>query len=214
MATLLHKALCERISAVSRTSPEPHSIHERALADIRYIRSAVESAGEFTAVPGLGGIAMGVTGLLASAVAATEIAVPTRWMTVWITAAVVATTVGVISMIRKSRRAGASLVSAPARRFALAFIPAIVAGIALTTALTARGAFDLLPPVWLLLYGVAVAAGGALSVRVIPVMGIALLAAGLLAFFVPFEAANILLGLGFGVVHIATGVVIMRRYGG
>ena len=70
------------------------------------------------------------------------------------------------------------------------------------------------PAPLLLLYGVAVAAGGALSVRVVPVMGVALLSMGLLAFFVPFQTANLLLGLGFGVVQIVTGVVIMRRYGG
>ena len=199
---------------MTRPSTAPHSIHERALADIRYIRSAVENAGEFTAVPGLGGVTMGVTGLLASAVAAGAIGAPSRWLTVWLAAAVVATTIGAMSMWRKSRRAGTSLASAPARRFALAFVPAIVAGIALTAALASRGSFDLLPPLWLLLYGVAVSSGGALSVRVIPVMGAALLLLGLSAFFVPFPIANLLLGLGFGVVQIVTGVVIMRRYGG
>lgn len=192
----------------------PHSIHDRALADIRYIRSAVENAGEFTAVPGLGGVAMGVIGLLATAVAATETGAHWRWLTIWLAAAVVATSIGVISMVRKSRRAGASLVSAPARRFALAFIPAIIAAIALTAALVNRGAFDLLPPVWLLLYGVAATAGGALSVRVVPVMGASMLAVGLIAFFVPFQVANLLLGIGFGVLQIATGLIIMRRYGG
>ncbi len=135
MATLLHKALRETITSVTRPASAPDSIHERALADIRYIRSAVEGAGEFTAVSGLGGVAMGVVGLLASAVAATETAAPPRWLTVWLAAAVVATSIGVISMMRKSRRAGQSLVSAPARRFALAFIPAIAAAIALTVAL-------------------------------------------------------------------------------
>jgi hypothetical protein len=192
----------------------PHSIHDRALADIRYIRSAVENAGEFTAVPGLGGVAMGVIGLLATAVAATETGAHGRWLTIWLAAAVLATSIGWISMMRKSRRAGASLVSAPARRFAMAFIPAIVAAIALTAALVSRGAFDLLPPVWLLLYGVAVTAGGALSVRVVPFMGAAILAVGLIAFFVPFQVANLLLGIGFGVFQVATGLIIMRRYGG
>ncbi len=90
-------------------SSAPHSIHERALADIRYIRSAVESAGGFTAVSGLGGVAMGVVGLVASAVAATETANPSRWLAVWLAAAVVATSIGVVSMLRKSRGAGASL---------------------------------------------------------------------------------------------------------
>jgi hypothetical protein len=192
----------------------PVQIHERALDDIRYIRSAVESAGPFTAVPGLGGVAMGVVGLLAAAVAAPETDNPRRWLTIWLVAAVVATSIGLVTMIRKSRRAGSSLVSKPARRFALAFVPPIVVAAVLTFALAARGAFDLLPSLWLFLYGVAVCAGGALSVRVIPVMGLALLVIGLAAMFVPFHLANLLLGVGFGVVQIAGGVVIIRRYGG
>ncbi|HUP46234.1 MAG TPA: hypothetical protein VM779_12055 [Thermoanaerobaculia bacterium] len=195
-------------------SQAPHPIHQRALDDLRYIRSAVESGGPFTAVSGLGGIAMGVVGLTASAVAAPMTAEPHRWLTVWLSAAAVAAALGLIAMVRKSRLGGSSLASAPARRFALAFFPALVAAAMLTAVLVSRGIFDLLPPLWLLLYGVAVSAGGALSVRVVPFMGLALLAVGLVALFVPFEAANLLLGLGFGVVHIAGGVVILRRYGG
>lgn len=214
VATLLHKALRETIDMVSRPEPAPDSIHERAIADLRYIRSAVENAGAFTAVSGLGGIAMGVVGLVAAMIAASETAAPRRWLAVWLAAAVVATIIGVVSMVAKSRRAGGSLVSAPARRFALAFVPPIVVAAALTVALVSRGAYDLLPPLWLLLYGVAVSAGGAFSVRVVPVMGLALLAAGAVAFFVPFQTANLLLGLGFGAVQVAAGVVIMRRYGG
>ena len=194
--------------------PEPESIHDRALDQIRYIRSAVESGGAFTAVPGLGGVAMGVVGLVAAAVAAPETGSPKRWLAVWLIAAAIAVTIGIVSMVRKSREAGPSLVSVPARRFALAFFPALAAAAVLTIALVQRQAWDLLPPLWLLSYGVAVTGGGALSVRIVPFMGLALLLIGLLVLFVPFQVANLLLGLGFGVVQIAAGVVIMRRYGG
>ena len=197
-----------------REMTQPSQIHERAVADLRFIRAAVENAGTFTAVSGLGGVAMGVVGLVAAMIAATETAAPQRWLAIWLTSAVIAATAGMLLMARKSRRANVSLFSAPARRFAMAFFPALGAGALLTIALHSRGAVDLLPALWLLLYGVAVTAGGALSVRVVPFMGVALLASGIAALFVSFQAANILLGLGFGVVHIAGGVVIMRRYGG
>ena len=199
---------------MSRPEPLPQSLHERALDDIRFIRSTVESAGSFTAVSGSGGVAMGVVGLLAAAVAAPETAEPRKWLAIWLAAAVVATVIGVVSMAGKSRRAGSSLLSGPARRFALALVPPIAVAAVLTAALVSRGAFDLLPPLWLLLYGVAVSAGGALSVRVVPFMGMALLLIGVLALFVPFQAANLLLGVGFGAVQIAGGIVIIRRYGG
>ncbi|MBE0659400.1 MAG: hypothetical protein IH602_17030, partial [Bryobacteraceae bacterium] len=41
--------------------PEPTPIHEHALGQIDYIRSTMERAGSFTAVPGAGGILMGLT---------------------------------------------------------------------------------------------------------------------------------------------------------
>jgi hypothetical protein len=202
------------VSTVTRPRAVPHSIHEQALDDIRYIRSAVENAGQFTAVSGRGGVAMGVTGLLAAVAAATQTRFPMRWLAVWLAAAVVAASIGILAMAWKSRRAGASLVSAPARRFALAFFPAIAAAAALTIVLVSRGELDLLPGIWLLLYGVAVSAGGALSVRVVPFMGLVLLLTGAAALLVPFAAANLLLGLGFGLVQIGGGLVIIRRYGG
>ena len=197
-----------------RPSAVPHSIHEQALDDIRYIRAAVESAGEFTAVSGRGVVAMGATGLVAALAAAAQTSFPTRWLTIWLSAAVVATTIGILSVVAKSRRGGASLVSAPARRFALAFFPAVAVAAALTIVLIARAELDLLPAIWLLLYGVAISAGGALSVRVVPFMGLALLLTGVAALVVPFAAANVLLGIGFGLVQIAGGLVIIRRYGG
>ncbi|HEX8155219.1 MAG TPA: hypothetical protein VF698_18950, partial [Thermoanaerobaculia bacterium] len=88
------------------------------------------------------------------------------------------------------------------------------AAAALTIVLVSRGAFDLLPGLWLLLYGVAISAGGALSVRVVPFMGVVLLLTGAAALAVTLPAANLLLGVGFGVVQIGGGLVIIRRYGG
>lgn len=197
-----------------RPSAAPHSIHEKALADLRYIRAAVENAGEFTAVSGRGGVAMGVTGLLAAVVASTQTGFPIRWLAIWLSAAVVASAIGILSMAWKSKRLGTSLVSGPARRFALAFFPAVAAAAALTIVLVSRSEFDLLPAIWLLLYGVAISAGGALSVRVVPFMGLALLLTGGAALLVPFATANLLLGLGFGLIQIGGGLVILRRYGG
>jgi hypothetical protein len=45
-------------------------------------------------------------------------------------------------------------------------------------------------------------------------MGLAFLITGVAALLVPFAAANVLLGVGFGLIQIAGGLVIVRRYGG
>ena len=44
------------------------SINERAIEHLKYIRDTMERAGSFTAVPGWGGILMGVSALMTSLV--------------------------------------------------------------------------------------------------------------------------------------------------
>src|SRR2546423_6094279 len=58
---------------------EPIPIDARAADHLRYIRETMERAAEFTAVPGWGGVAMGVTALMA-ALAASRQTTPRAWL--------------------------------------------------------------------------------------------------------------------------------------
>jgi hypothetical protein len=71
-----------------------------------------------------------------------------------------------------------------------------------------------LPGVWLLLFGTAVATGGAFSVRVVPIMGICFMVLGACALVAPASLGNVLLAAGFGGLHLAFGIVIAVKYGG
>jgi len=71
-----------------------------------------------------------------------------------------------------------------------------------------------LPGVWLLLYGAAVASGGAFSVRLVPILGLCLMALGVLAFVVPDWWGSFLMAVGFGLLHIGFGLAFARNYGG
>jgi len=106
------------------------------------------------------------------------------------------------------------MVSGPAQKLALAFAPAMVVGALLTGALLRIGANDLLPGVWLLLYGTAVVAGGAFSVRIIPVMGLCFMVLGAAALFAPSSVGDWFMVGGFGLVHVVFGTQIARRHGG
>ncbi len=192
---------------------ETASLHGRALDHLSYIRAAMEGASSFTAVPGWGGVGMGAVGLAAALVASRQGSAG-RWLAVWLAAAGIAGAVGVVALVRKSRRTGHPLTSAPARKFALAFTPPLLVGALLTVALAGAGLHRLLPGVWLLLYGTAVAAGGAFSVRAVPAMGGGIFALGVVALFAPPPWGDLLLGGGFGALQVVFGVVIARRHGG
>ena len=181
--------------------------------NLRFIRETMEQAGSFTAVPGWGGVAMGVTALAAAALAAIQ---PSTglWLRVWMAEALLGAAIGALTMWRKAHQARTSLLAAPGRRFALAYLPPVVVGAILTAALWQLGLYQLMPPVWLLCYGAGVVTGGAMSVRVVPVMGLIFMATGVVALLAPATWQDPLLAFGFGVVHIVFGVIIARRYGG
>jgi hypothetical protein len=194
-------------------SRDPIPIDTRAADHLRYIRETMENAAEFTAVPGWGGVAMGITALAAALFAGRQ-TTPRAWLTVWLIEAFVAVAIAAPAAATKAHRANSSLFSGPGRKFVLSFAPPIVVGGMLTFALYHAGAFAILPGVWLLLYGTAIVTGGAFSVRIVPVMGLCLMLLGAVALFVPPAWEDILMGAGFGVVQIGFGWWIAKHHGG
>lgn len=192
-------------------SPQP--LHDRAIADLRFIRDTMERAGSFTAVPGWGMVAVGGTALVAAAVAARQPG-PLAWLLVWLVEALVALAIAGWAMVRKAQAGHTPLLSGPGRRFGLAFVPPLVAGGLLTVVLYFAAQSRFIPGVWALLYGTAVMTGGALSVRVVPLMGLAFVAVGAAALFGPGTWGNACLAIGFGGLHVVFGLIIARRYGG
>jgi hypothetical protein len=198
------------------TSPQP--LHDRALDNLKFIRSTMERAGSFTAVPGWGMVALGVSALAASlyagSVPVSSVAAQSRWLWVWMFEALLGAGVGVAALLYKALRAGDAIVHGPGRRFGLGVLPPFLVGALLTIALWQAKQLPLLPAVWMLCYGTGVVTGGAFSMRVVPVMGICFMVLGALALFAPAVWLAWLLAAGFGVLHIVFGLIIARRYGG
>lgn len=193
--------------------PEPSPLNHRAAANLAFIRETMAGAASFTAVPGWGLMAMGLTALVATYVGMGQ---PTAvaWLDTWLLEAVLAVAVAMGTMAWKGHRSGQSLVSGPGRKFMMAFLPPIVAGAVMTQVLAQADAWWAIPGTWLLLYGAGVLTAGAFSVRSVPVMGLCfmLLSAG--AFLSPPMWSDYWLAAGFGGLHLIFGALIAWRHGG
>src|SRR5437667_10135755 len=114
-----------------RSQREPIPIDARAADHLRYIRETMENAAEFTAVPGWGGVAMGVTALVA-AFAASRQTTPRAWLAGWLIEAFVAVAIAAPAAVTKAHRANSALLSGPGRNFLLTISPPIVGGMPFT----------------------------------------------------------------------------------
>ena len=201
------------VQPIRPTPGEPVALHTRAMDNLVFIRDMMERAGSFTAVPGWGGFAIGLSALIATAIAARQVTTE-AWLITWLAEGAFALVLGAAAMKRKASSAHVPLFSGPGRRFALSFAPPLLVGALLTLVLYRAGLAGAIPGTWLLLYGTGVVTGGAFSVRVVPVMGLCFMLIGAVALFCPLTWGTAFLGVGFGGLHMIFGFVIARRYGG
>jgi len=201
------------VPLIPESQPEPPALHDRAMDNLRYIRETMERATAFTGISGWGEIAIGVTALLATAIAALQ-STFNAWLAVWIAEGLISLLIAGWSMDRKSRAIEMPLGSGPGRKAVFSLTPPLIAGGLLTIVLVQAGLNNAIPGVWLLLYGTGVITGGMYSVRVVPIMGLCLMALGAAALFSPPTFANWFMAAGFGGLHLVFGAIIVRKYGG
>ena len=195
------------------STKEPPALHDRAMDNLRYIRETMERASSFTAVPGWGQVAIGVTALAATYLAARQ---PTAlgWLGTWVAEAIISILIAGWLMDRKARSLGVPLLSGPGRKVAFSLSPPLVVGALLTVVLFRAGLNEAIPGMWLLLYGTGVVTGGMFSVSIVPVMGVCFMVLGAGTLFAPASWGNWLMAAGFGGLHIVFGTIIARKYGG
>jgi hypothetical protein len=204
------------LRAVRQDDDAPQSainIGDRAIDNLRFIRETMERSTHFTAVPGYGGMLMGVTAVVAAYIANTQPLLRDSLIT-WLIEGFLAFAIGFLAMWQKSKIAGESLLSAPAKKFALGFAPPMIVGVVTVLGLARHGEFYILPPIAMLAYGAAVVCGGAYSVRIVQAMGWSFMMLGAVAFVLPVSYGNLMMAASFGLMHIIFGAVIAKRYGG
>lgn len=195
---------------MSRASGEAR-IEERAAENLAFIRETLERSGRFTAVPGR-------TGVLLGAIAGTGAWLAhgqpdaASWLRVWIGTGVAGFLVTVAAIVAKSMRANMPVLAGPGRKFVFALAPSLVVACLLTIPLASNGQTELLPPLWLLLYGTAVVASGSFAIPEVGILGVGYLLLGTAALFLPGYGDQFM-AAGFGGLQAGFGVWIWRRYG-
>jgi hypothetical protein len=187
-------------------------LDSHAAATLRYIRASMESAASL-AVPGSTGISSGIVGLLA-AIASSVPALRPHWLLIWLVAACVAGSVGGALLLRQPSLSSLAIGGAPIRRFFIGLVPSLFAGAVMTWVLWTSAGSRLIPGTWLLLYGCGLIAASAATTRVLGILGGAFVALGVLALVLPQSVQILMLGAGFGGLHIAFGCWMGRaRHG-
>jgi hypothetical protein len=198
-----------------RSSNNTVAIDSHALGTLNYIRASIDAAGAF-AVPGTAGIAMGSVGVVAAGVASIP-ALAGHWLLIWLVAAAVAAALGVVLVARHRSGIGLPLYRGPARRFVLSLCPALLAGGVLTVVLLRVDQAQLVPGAWLLLYGCAVLSAAMMTapamMRLVGAMGALFVICAAVAFVTAARWHNVILGGGFGVLHLVFGFLIGRSDG-
>jgi hypothetical protein len=199
-------------AALHMHTNRPVPIESRALGTLSYIRASIDAASSL-AVPGLAGIVMGSIGAAAALLTYVP-EIGNYWLSVWLAAACIAFVIGGALVARQVSQRGGSLLSGPLRKFLMCLCPGLLAGAVLTLVLSLADMQRLIPGTWLLLYGCSViAASTATNSRSLPIvasMGALFVLLGGAAFALPASAHTLLLGAGFGGLHLISGILIGR----
>ena len=161
-----------KISAVKtdhQPRNEPIHLGDHAIENLKFIRETMERSTHFTAVPGYGGMLMGVTAVVAAYIAHTQVYLATGLL--FGLSRRVLPSRSAFWRCGKNPRSPTSRFSRPSAEICVRVQPSLICGVVITLGLWRYDHYEIMAPVWMLLYGASVVTGGAFSVRAIPVMG-------------------------------------------
>jgi multisubunit Na+/H+ antiporter MnhC subunit len=169
------------------------------------IRALMERSTRYTNLSGHAGIAAGVATLVGCAL---RMWFNTPFLLTWIGVLIASAGASVYFTAAMARANGEPPWSRQAQSVALAFTPALVAGLVFTAILTQAGQATLLPGVWMIMWGVGALAMSLFTPRAFSLLGVAFMAAGTFTLFAHPGNDVLCMGLSFGGIHLAYGTVL------
>ena len=184
------------------------------------IKDMMERSSKFKAISGLSIVIIGVLASLVSAyiyffMGDYHINTPAKWrLTFWIAFALLVVafaTVFVMAYLKAKRHNLRFSLDTTMRRMLLNFFVPMVAGGLLCIALLMQQHYGLVSSITLIFYGLALFNCGQLSYPALRYLGYAELALGLIDCFL-VDYALLTWFIGFGVLHIVVGIVLIFKY--
>jgi hypothetical protein len=174
------------------------------------IRTLMERSTRYTNVSGHAGITAGLCALIGSAL---RLWLDTPFLTTWLGVLIAATGTSVYFTAAMAHGNGEPLWTRQTRTVVLALTPAFACTLIMTAVLARLGEHAILPGVWMLLWGVGALAMSFFTARVITLLGVSFMVAGTLALFSPPVSDAVSMGLTFGAIHLAYGIIltVIRR---
>ena len=198
---------------------------EEIIKNINYIKEIVESSNCYTNLSGLAGILCGILAfigciisyyllgsfnLTASLIQSKLLMLGVLWLIVFTGAL----SVQIGFTVRKAHKIGVQPWTKLSHQIIFALLPGLLAGAVLTLYLVKYNQSVFIPGVWILLYGVGIAASGMFSIIAVRLLGWAFILTSILPLFVYPECGLIFMALTFGIYHIIYGLIISVKYRG
>jgi hypothetical protein len=187
--------------------------------DLKIIRKIMESSSRYTNIPASGYLVTGVLGCLGvwgtyaflgwEKISDITLITPEDMkMLALIWSLVFAAAIGTVAFFswRKARRHKISAWNSLAARMVFSQIPLVIVIGVLTVTMAIKGYYDLIPAMWLGIYGTVLYSFSYFTGFEHKIEGSMFIILGIIAGFVSHTVALALLGIGFGGIHIMAGV--------
>jgi hypothetical protein len=169
------------------------------------IRTLMERGTRYTNLSGDAGVAAGGLALVGSGL---RLWLDTPFLVTWIGVLIAACSAIVYFTWRMAQANGEPFWTRPARTVLLALSPALVCALLITYVLARAGQGQLLPGIWMLLWGVGALAMSFFTPRVISVLGIGFMVAGTVTLLAGPGNDALTMGATFGGMHLAYGIML------
>ena len=179
---------------------------ERAEHTLETIRTLMERSQCYEHISGYSGLVAGSVVLVGCGV------LEAGWLPfvpLWSAAFVVALAAHAVLTLARARRRDEPVWSRQARTVYLALSPCFLASLAVSGLMWRLDRLDLLPALWLVLYGCGALATSFFAPRSILALGVSCFAMGLACLAADWRHPVLTMAVGFGVTHVAFGAAVL-----